>query len=376
MRRLLGVLALVPAVIALVVSYLWPTIWTVRASFNAVQVPFSHGSHGDTYSAVFSDFGSSLGYGLTLAIGPLLGVLVVAPVIAWGASRAPDLGRQAVRAVLSLALVTVAPSVVLLAWREAGWHTLLTDGRITYWVLSFTVATALATTALLSALRRRDSTGDGVRPAILVGVLAVLATIALALQAFSVPIFGAPAHWVHTTMGGIFQRTFIFDSVGQGAAAEVLLLVVLAVLGMVATAIVVFTKLRVETAGASPTSRRSPESLIAPIVGLAGILVVLLFTLWPWISALLGGEILMPQPPGARFGAAQTIFDTWAPSLPPALVGVLIAALAGYAIGALRPLGRNSEFLLLPFGPWLFVGVGLLLPHAFFTSGIWAGSRG
>jgi hypothetical protein len=43
------------------------------------------------------------------------------------------------------------------------------------------------------------------------------------------------------------------------------------------------------------------------------------------------------------------------------VVGVALAALAGVGIGALRPLGRRSELLLLPFAPWLFVGTAPLV---------------
>jgi hypothetical protein len=42
------------------------------------------------------------------------------------------------------------------------------------------------------------------------------------------------------------------------------------------------------------------------------------------------------------------------------VVGVIAALLAGFGIGALRPLGPRSELLLLPFAPWLFVGTGPL----------------
>jgi hypothetical protein len=42
------------------------------------------------------------------------------------------------------------------------------------------------------------------------------------------------------------------------------------------------------------------------------------------------------------------------------VVGVAFAALGAFAVGALRPLGRFSELLLLPFAPWLFVGLGPL----------------
>jgi hypothetical protein len=52
------------------------------------------------------------------------------------------------------------------------------------------------------------------------------------------------------------------------------------------------------------------------------------------------------------------LLNTWLPPLVSTVVGVGLALLAGFGIGALRPLGRWSELLLLPFAPWLFVGLG------------------
>lgn len=54
------------------------------------------------------------------------------------------------------------------------------------------------------------------------------------------------------------------------------------------------------------------------------------------------------------------LFNTWLPPLISTVVGVGVALLAGFGIGAVRPLGRWSELLLLPFAPWLFVGLGPL----------------
>jgi hypothetical protein len=42
------------------------------------------------------------------------------------------------------------------------------------------------------------------------------------------------------------------------------------------------------------------------------------------------------------------------------VVGVGLALVAAIGIGAVRPFGRASEWLLLPFAPWLFVGSGPL----------------
>ncbi len=72
----------------------------------------------------------------------------------------------------------------------------------------------------------------------------------------------------------------------------------------------------------------------------------------------------MAKPDGFNASVGKMLVNTWLPPLPVAVVGIGVAALAGFGIGALRPLGRRSELLLLPFAPWLFVGLGPLLPHA------------
>jgi hypothetical protein len=51
---------------------------------------------------------------------------------------------------------------------------------------------------------------------------------------------------------------------------------------------------------------------------------------------------------------------TWLPATTGAVLSVGVAYLAALGISGLRPLGRHSEWLLLPFAPWLFVGVAPL----------------
>jgi hypothetical protein len=75
---------------------------------------------------------------------------------------------------------------------------------------------------------------------------------------------------------------------------------------------------------------------------------------WPWLSALL--QPSAPDP-GDTFA---TQVNTWAPALIGAVVSVGVAYLGALGIGGLRPLGRHSEWLLLVFAPWLFVGTGPL----------------
>jgi hypothetical protein len=63
--------------------------------------------------------------------------------------------------------------------------------------------------------------------------------------------------------------------------------------------------------------------------------------------------------------AATVAVNTWLPPLFSTLVGVLVATLAAAGISWLRPLGRHSEWLLLPFGLFLFVGIGPLALRAY-----------
>ncbi|MFD0745291.1 hypothetical protein ACFQ1L_28415 [Phytohabitans flavus] len=86
------------------------------------------------------------------------------------------------------------------------------------------------------------------------------------------------------------------------------------------------------------------------------LLAIVGYALFPWLRDVgdLGGDL----PRG--FSVGRIVVNTWLPPLISAVVGVGFAALGGYGIGALRPLGRYSEVILLPFAPWLFVGTGPL----------------
>ncbi|WP_156325807.1 hypothetical protein [Nonomuraea sp. SBT364] len=105
-----------------------------------------------------------------------------------------------------------------------------------------------------------------------------------------------------------------------------------------------------------PGERRAP--VVAVVVGVAALLAVVAVTLWltwPWVAAL-----FEPADEGGLPSGPRTHVNTWVPALAGALVSVGVAYLAALGIGGLRPLGRGSEWLLLPFAPWLFVGAGPL----------------
>lgn len=111
------------------------------------------------------------------------------------------------------------------------------------------------------------------------------------------------------------------------------------------------------TFGPAPTPPSSRPATTAGVV--AGVSALVLFLAagvllaWPWISGVLAS-------PGSPAGALQAQVNTWVPAIAGALVSVGVAYLAALGIGGLRPLGRGSDWLLLVFAPWLFVGTGPL----------------
>jgi hypothetical protein len=367
-RRLIGLLAVLPALLALLYSYVWPSLWTLWTSFTGHD-PIRSGAKGHSdYGGVFGDFGRSVGYSLGLAVVPLIAVLVVAPGLAFLAARAGTTQRRVVRVLLTLPLATVAPIVMLLSWRRAdritGSDSLA--GLWPFWMISFGLVSALAFIAYLAAFRRADGRSPG-RSALLVAVVAVCAVLAGCLQ---VAVTGAVSRGPGTPVTLLMRETFLVANFSGGTAVAVLLGLVLGLLGLVTTLALVFGRVRVEFRDRSVDPAAPPAPPGSPLPGGlalfgAGVVVLLLgYAVWPWLSALADGEISMSRPGGVDVSVGRILLNTWVPPLPVAVVGVGLAALAGYGIGALRPLGPRSELLLLPFAPWLFVGIMPLVPHA------------
>jgi hypothetical protein len=81
------------------------------------------------------------------------------------------------------------------------------------------------------------------------------------------------------------------------------------------------------------------------------VLVAVVLNARPWLDALSGSAPDSPPGTGRR---------TWVPAVTGAVVPVGAAYLAALGISGLRPLGRHSEWMLMLFAPWLFVGVAPL----------------
>ncbi|MEV5327910.1 hypothetical protein AB0K67_27570 [Nonomuraea sp. NPDC052634] len=109
---------------------------------------------------------------------------------------------------------------------------------------------------------------------------------------------------------------------------------------------------QVVEAGQKRTSP-APAGMAIGIAALAAAAVAAFLLTWPWMDGALASR-------AGEAGTLRTQINTWLPALVGALVSVGVAYLAALGIGGLRPLGRASEWLLLIFAPWLFVGSGPL----------------
>ncbi|MEO3828788.1 hypothetical protein [Actinomadura sp. B10D3] len=379
LRLALGLLLLGPALLGALISLVVPTVQTIMRGFERGG-PSRLGRGGpridpefvglDNYLDLFGDgeFWKALAFTLSLAVVPLVVAVVVAPLLAGALHRAGTWPRRAGRVLLSVPLVTFAPVAYAIAWllgtRDGGLETAFGEltspgsARVAVVAISglttFGAVCGLALLGHLAALRGRRA-----RPvAFAVAAIAALATFAVSLQAFTLVFTttrGGPARSTQTLALLQYSRSFTAFDFGHGAAIATVTGLILGVLGIAATLVVIIAALRIDVTPADSTAPRSPLRTVVAVMALLAVLAVALIGMWPWLSALFSSPDDAPSSAEAR-----TYLNTWVPSLLSAFVSVGIAFVAALGIGGLRPMGRHSEWLLAPFAPWLFVGIGPL----------------
>lgn len=388
---------LAPAVVFLFTSYLEPMWWTARASFHSLSSASGAAAEpvgGANYQAIAAEgFWQAVGFSLSLAGLPLLAVLVIAPLLAWCAHRSGVFGRRVAGVGFAIPAAVFAPVAFATAWRtdRSEGFTKACDAatrlRIGYGLATLALVTLFAMTLYLAAMRPADAPGrigigysgsfGGGLERMPTGAMAVaaavtaLAVIAAALQEFTYPLIvtgGGPGRATTTPLLATFTVGFQDYQLGPAAAASTVLLLILAALGVAASLLIVTAGARFEVRDPFDPPRAAASHdrgrVIAGFVTVTLVIAVLCAVAYaglPWLRALVAGGD-MPKSGGSP---AAVFARTWLPSLVSTAIGVGAAALAGYGIGAMRPLGHRSELLLLPFAPFLFVGIGPLALRAY-----------
>lgn len=367
---LIGFLMLIPAGIACITNLLLPTGSIFIQSLQDSR-PFSDDSTfvgAENYQQLFENPMTQEVIQLTLLVTVFCVLLIalVPPLFALGAHETGRIGRVTSRILVSIPLAFYSPVafalVVQLNLEQRVLRDILSEapqvfvGGLIAWQF-VAVGGALAISAYLMAAKASEveaSLSKIAAPLITVWVISILSAIALVLQAYTVPnlltggAFGTSLFAEYAVSRGLIQFRF-----GQWGAISIFQLAPLMLMGLITVAIIVATNLAItikhDHAPIFPSKAVGIGLLVMTVPAVLGGL--LLWSMAGVIAALGGGS-----PSLAEAFTPLTFVNTILPPIARLLLLQLpLLILTALAIGALRPLGRWSEALLLLFAPWLYV---------------------
>ena len=377
---LAGLLLLLPAAVCCGSTLAAPTVQTFQLSLqaaNGLGAARFVGGENFTHLATTPSVSKAAAFTLEIIGLRVLVVAIVPVLLALAAGALNGWVRGGLRLVFTLPLALFAPTGLAVAWfvaRAPGNNALASaaGAQATILFLDSTQILGLACGVglIIYLAAQRVGVGVGSRaqsshtrgPLLLAWFLSLLAAAASGAQVFVLPYLltrGGPALATTTLALAQFNLAFVNLQLGLGAAVAVLSLAPLLVLGFLAGLLVVVTGARLDSvAKAQPGTSPLPAVLAATLTVVVG---VAAFGLW-----LSGQAALFQAAALALSGGAQTQARGGSPGA--SLVGPLavlvlqlpLAYLGALGISAARPLGRWSEWLLLPFSPWLFVTAGPL----------------
>jgi ABC-type sugar transport system permease subunit len=423
-RILLSLLLLAPIAMCWLGTLLFPTLQTVSTSFQDARIlgrdPAEQVGWAN-YERLSEDrvYAAARDFTLSLATTRVLAVAIVPLLLGLALGVFGRGVRVPVRLLFTIPLALFAPVVTALAWSLALAPQISAfpsisgaDGRPEPWLSSaelapaalrlvdalssFGLACGIGLIIYGAALRGPGSAApvwsSVRRPLLITWAVVVLATIGLALQSFSLSLLmtnGGPARSTVTLALLQHISAFMQARFGLGAAVATPVLVALGALGLLAGLLIILGGVQIEAVppGKPPLQISQPSRPLAAVALLiltAGAIAACLIGGWPLIWTALNSlktmaEIfssdagLLPAAPSLEayreldevLGGPMLLVSTLLPPMIAVAVQLQIAYLGALAIGGLRPLGRRSEWLLLPFSPWLFVGVGPLSLAAF-----------
>ncbi len=395
-----GLVLLLPTLVLWLVALLLPTVQTLALSRQNVRLAGEATAVGfANYRQLFasSGFAAAREFTALLVFERLLVVAVVPLALALALHAFGRVARIPLRILFTIPFALFAPVSVALIWMLAynpqyglfggGQQSPLASAAGARGAFlrmdaltTFGLACGVGLIVYLAALRG----GRRVGPVLIVWLVTLLGTTALALQSFT-PSFvltgGGPAN--RTTTLALLEYTASFRDarLGTGAAVATTIALFPAVCGIITAILIAASGLRLTLVPARQShaplggSARAVAALGLGIVGLCSVAAIVysnLPVLWAGLTSLKSraeaigaGRSLFPSAATfeayARLERALPGGQLLANTVVPVAIGVLliqlpIAYLGALGIGALRPLGRHSEWLLLPFSPWLFIG--------------------
>ncbi|MBV8969731.1 MAG: hypothetical protein JO331_11825, partial [Verrucomicrobia bacterium] len=237
-------------------------------------------------------------------------------------------------------------------------------------LLSFTMLVLIALWLFPATRSGVNAQNPQARTRIVLLIFLQLAAFASGLQAFALPstinflagMVGPQSFSVHINT----LTVSAFDEYGSARIGAILLFLV-GVLGVAAGILLVATNFRLDfhRFGAVKTSVGSWLAIVFGVFVFAILLVIVAI----FFTGFFSYASKFAQGFSADIGGAtgfgpliSAVGNLAIPVLGWLIISLFVTYLAAFGIGALRPFGRYSEWLLLPFFPYLFLSVVTLLP--------------
>jgi ABC-type sugar transport system permease subunit len=395
LQVILGIIFILPAIAALIFTQVIPTVRTIKYSFRDVTFLKDAGPVGmENYQRMFdhSAFGQATTLTLLMTLIRILIVLFPPLFLALGTSALKTELRKAVRVFVTIPWAVYSPISLGITWllisnpifgfgskvfnlanpNFSRWITLLMDG------LSFLgLACGLGLTVYLATMKGanfEDNHKSLARNLLITALILLIGTTAVSLQGGDTITFltnGGPEYTTTTFHALILNQAFSVMRYGIASAIATPIFIVVAFLGILTSIITITTNLRL-----LHLPKETEPASIAKWLKIISIILMLITLLFVLVSVTPYGLriVTLFRIPGDGFFAGigdiisesnfwRFLLNTWyMPLLIVMVVQIPVTYIAALGIGALRPLGKASEWLLLLFAPWLFVRVLLVLP--------------
>jgi len=392
---ILGLVFILPALAALIFTKILPVIMTFIQSFKERFMIDSAEFVGfNNYERLFSTpvGGKVIGFTLLLTVSRVLLVLVPPLLLALGASAIKPKLQKVIRVISTFPWMIYSPIALSVVWMllinpNLGFEIFTKTffnaetSRVLILFLDglsfFGLSCGLGMTVYLSTINgtKENSSSKGlVRNLVILAVVLVLGTIAVSLQGGESIVFTTNGFPELTTMSVYPYITNLIFNISQNSVAAALaspVIIVIGILGIGIALITVLSHLRLFnlTEKADPVQMSKAMKIILVIL-MIFILLAILISLSPYLiksillissSGIISSERINMMTSDMPFW--RILLNTWiTPLAIIVLIQFPITYLAALGIGALRPFGKSSEWLLLLFAPWLFIRPMLYLP--------------
>jgi hypothetical protein len=369
LRALLGLLLLLPACGLCSMNMLGLTVGTLT---NSMQ---SNPARGDDSEFVGAEnferladssfFTEAVEFTGQLLFVRLLVAAVLPILLSIGVYQLGKRARLGIRLLFTLPMAFFAPAILAFWSRRMDWMWDRESNEATVLLIEAMIMLIVSCAAGLlvysAILRRYETDEKGLRASlpslIAIWLIGQFAVTAYALQA-ALPFGFFFRSDAFTFSQLVIETTRIFN-LDDGFATSAFILFPVAVLGVLATLIVVLFRLQLEHASTAENNERPGNRLfgiLGWVVTALGAFSVVFILFAPYLVSLL--DILSGA--GESYARSVTFGTIWLNSILPPLLVVFfvqlpVAYVGALAIGAVRPFGRWSEWLLLLFSPWLFV---------------------